>query len=306
VDNEVYNTSGSGVQILAGSLSAMPTVNHIYVGRNLVYRTRQSGIWSKQSVDCVFSQNTVHSIINTSWSPSKGLGYQYGPERLWIIYNHVYDCTFGITSMSTNGLGSGTEAYIIGNVIHDIHHANDGTGFFNPNSSWSNAGIMLVGVGKQYVVNNSIYDADAGINVPSGGAVYMTNNIISNITEPACQHIFIENTNAMSSSTVNNCIFYQNGDSTRIKWGTSHLYTLAAFQAATGKGANSVDADPLFVNAAGGDLHVKSGSPAINKGMTSDVYDRFYNLYGLNIKVDLEKTARPQGSTWDIGAYEYK
>ena len=306
IDNEVYNTSGSGVQIVAGSLAKMPTTNHIYVGRNLVYRARQSGVWSKQSVDCVFSQNTVHSIINTSWSPSKGLGYQYGPERLWIIYNHVYDCTFGITSMSTSGLGSGTEAFIIGNVIHDIHHANDGTSFFNPNTSWSNAGLMLVGVDKQYVINNSIYDADAGINIPSGGAVYMTNNIISNITESACQHIFVETTSAMSSSTVDNNIFYQNGNPIRIKWGLSHLYTLPAFQTATGKGANCLDADPLFVNAAGGDLHVKSGSPAINAGLTSEVYAKFLSLHGLNIAVDPDKVSRPQGSKWDIGAYEYK
>jgi hypothetical protein len=306
VDNTVYNTSGSGIQIVAGSLAKMPTTNHIYVGRNLVYRARQSGIWSKQSADCVFSQNTVHSIINTSWSPSKGLGYQYGPERLWIIYNEVYDCTFGITAMSTSGLGSGTEAYVIGNVIHDIHHLNDGTSFFNPNTSWSNAGIMLVGVAKNYVVNNSIYDADAGINIPSTGAVYMENNIISNITESACQHIFVETSSAMSASTVNNNIFYQNGSDIRIRWGLSHTYTLPAFQSATGKGANCVNANPLFVDAANGDLHVKSGSPAINAGLTSEVYTRFYNLYGRNIAVDPDKVSRPQGSKWDIGAYEYK
>jgi len=306
VDNTVYNTSGSGIQIVAGSLAKMPTTNHIYVGRNLVYKARQSGIWSKQSVDCVFSQNTVHSIINTSWSPSKGLGYQYGPERLWIIYNEVYNCTFGITAMSSSGLGSGTEAFIIGNVIHDIHHVNDGTSFFNPNTSWSNAGIMLVGVAKNYVVNNTIYDADAGINIPSTGAVYMTNNIISNITESACQHIFVEYSSAMAASTVNNNIFYQNGNDVRIRWGLSNIYNLAGFQAATGKGANCLNADPLFVNASGGNLHLKSGSPAINAGTTSDVYNRFFSLYGLNIAVDPDKVSRPQSSKWDIGAYEYK
>jgi hypothetical protein len=306
VDNEIYNTSGSGVQIVSGSYSTMSTTHHIYVGRNLVHRTRQSGIWSKQSVDCVFSENTVYSVINTSWSPSKGLGYQYGPERLWIINNHVYDCTFGIAAMSSSGLGYGTEAFIMGNVIHDIHHMNDGTGYFVPNSSWSNAGIMLVGVAKNYIVNNSIYDADAGINSPSSGSLYIANNIISNITESACQHVFLESSAAMSSSTVTNNVFYQNGNDVRIRWGLSKIYSLPAFQAATGKGTNCVNADPKYVDPANGDLHVQSGSPAIDKGITSELYNRYEALHGVSIKEDFDGTSRPQNGTWDIGAYEFQ
>jgi hypothetical protein len=306
IDNEIYNTSGSGVQIVSGSLSSMASTHHVFVGRNLIYRTRQSGVWSKQSVDCVFSENTVHDVINTSWSPSKGIGYQYGPERLWIINNHIYNCTFGVAAMSTSGLGFGTEAFIVGNVIHDIHHANDGTGYFNPNSSWSNAGVMLVGVGKNYVINNTIYNVDAGINSPSGGTLYMENNIIANVTESACQHIFLESSSGMSNSTVKNNVFYQNGSPIRIRWGVSNIYTLPAFQSATGKGTECVDANPLFVDPANDDFRLRSGSPAIDKGLTESVYDRFQSLHGLDIRKDLEGTPRPQGSKWDIGACEYK
>ncbi|NLE28095.1 MAG: right-handed parallel beta-helix repeat-containing protein [Phycisphaerae bacterium] len=305
VDNEIFNTSGSGIQIVAESLSAMPTTNHIYVGRNLVYKTRQSGIWSKQSVDCVFSQNTVHSVINTSWSPSKGIGYQYGPERLWIINNHIYHCTFGVAAMSSSGLGNGTEAFILGNVIHDIHHANDGTKYFNPNSSWSNAGIMLVGVSKNYVVNNTICNADAGINSGCDGSLYIVNNIISNITEPDCQHIFLESAGALNNSVVSNNFFFQNGEDIRIRWGSSHLYTLPEFQAATGKGGNCVNSDPGFVDKSGGDLHLLNSSPAINQGLESDLYDRFQSIHGVDIRKDLEGTPRPTGGACDIGAYEF-
>jgi hypothetical protein len=302
LDNEIYNTSGSGIQILAGSLAKMSTVNHIYVGRNLVYRARQSGIWSKESVDCVFSQNTVHSIINTSWSPSKGLGFQYGPERLWIIYNHVYDCTFGIAAHSS-GSSTSQEAFIVGNLIHDIHHANDGTNFFAPNSGWSNAGIMLVGVPKHYIVNNTIYNVDAGINSPGPNALYMENNIISNVTVADCQHVYIQS--SPEKSWMKNCLFYQNGQDVRIRWGSTK-YTLPTFQSATGKAINCSNADPKFVNIAGDDFHLQSTSPAINKGLTSQVYDRFQTLHGVDIRKDLESTIRPLGGTWDIGAYEFK
>ena len=52
--------------------------------------------------------------------------------------------------------------------------------------------------------------------------------------------------------------------------------------------------DPMFVNEAGLDFHLKSGSPAIDTGLnTSDVTQ------------DYDGGSRPQGSSTDIGAYEY-
>src|SRR5207244_12176397 len=48
--------------------------------------------------------------------------------------------------------------------------------------------------------------------------------------------------------------------------------TLANWQAATGQDANSISADPLFVNPTGtsttGDLHIQAGSPAIAAATT--------------------------------------
>jgi hypothetical protein len=52
--------------------------------------------------------------------------------------------------------------------------------------------------------------------------------------------------------------------------------------------------DPRFVSAARNDFHLRSTSPAIDKGAT---------LTGLN--GDYDGTIRPQGAAWDIGAFEY-
>ena len=59
-------------------------------------------------------------------------------------------------------------------------------------------------------------------------------------------------------------------------------------------GTHSLVGNPLFVNAALGNLHLSAGSPAINHGIN----------VGLN--VDLDGNPRPSGASFDIGAYEFQ
>ncbi len=205
--------------------------------------------------------------------------------------------------MSTSGLGNGSTSYVIGNIIHDIHHnpAKD----YNPNTGWSEAGIMLVGVPNRYVVNNTIYDADAGINSPADGTMYMFNNVISDITEPEGNHIFIES--ATATSVLDNNLFYQDGQPVRIRWGSGAAQDLPLFEASHADNtANCINADPRFLDPANRDLHVQATSPAVNHGTLSapDVYAVFQDLYGLDIRVDYDGAPRPRGGEYDIGAFE--
>ncbi len=65
------------------------------------------------------------------------------------------------------------------------------------------------------------------------------------------------------------------------------------FFSATGYGEHSIYGDPLFVDAAVGDFHLSSTSPALNAGNDTDVP-----------KHDIETNPRPIGSAPDLGAYE--
>ena len=62
----------------------------------------------------------------------------------------------------------------------------------------------------------------------------------------------------------------------------------------------SINNNPQFVDLYGGNLHLQSTSPAIDRG-TSQIDTFPYYLP----ETDIEGTRRPQGNAVDMGAYEY-
>src|SRR5205807_16718 len=58
--------------------------------------------------------------------------------------------------------------------------------------------------------------------------------------------------------------------------------------------SNNLTTDPQFADASANDFSLRVSSPAINAGVTVSI-----------VTTDIKKVARPQGSAYDIGAYEY-
>jgi len=310
LENEINDSSGSGTQIAASS-SVYTSTHNIYYGKNTVYNTRQAGLAIKYGTDIVMSENTIHDIGDTHWSPSKGIGWQYGPLRLWILFNHIYNNRFGIRGASTDA-GS-WPVYVIGNVIHDNHIEtlvyNDGV-LIDPTNSYTEGAITVSAGDPIYVLNNTIYDSYGGINVtgPSTGAGdrVVQNNIVANITDN--NHLWVGDTN-YDEVLISNNIFYQdssiNSGAYRYQTGLGTVYTsLAAFASATGESVGSED-NPDFVLPENNNFAIQSSSPAKDTGVLADVYATFQSLYGIDIQKDIAGTTRPINSLWDIGAYEY-
>jgi hypothetical protein len=104
-----------------------------------------------------------------------------------------------------------------------------------------------------------------------------------------------------SSSTVTNCILW--GDSPDEIANTGSGTSTVSFSdvqgglpVGTNNGGGNIDANPLFVNAAGGNLRLLGGSPCIDTGNNAAI--------PAGITTDLDGNPRVRNVTVDMGAYE--
>ena len=199
-------------------------------------------------------------------------------------------CTFYGNS-ATNGAGMFNTQYTISSI--------DSCSFLNNTASGRGGGIYSSG-SSQFVVNTVFQDNSA---TAQGGAVYGTASsgpMMTNCT-------LTENTSASGGSfynddspvTLKNCILWGNSggeiiDFTLIKPAKGSVVTYSCVQGGFSGGTSIINADPLFVNPATGNLHLQASSPCIDKGTASGAPS-----------VDKNGYARPQGTGYDLGAYEF-
>ena len=110
-----------------------------------------------------------------------------------------------------------------------------------------------------------------------------TNNQVYNNTVYNNREFGISIGGNASNTIVKNNIVYGNG-SAITNWGDPGAVI-----------SNNLTSDPMFVNASANDFRLQSTSPAIDAGVTLSA-----------VPTDFNGIARPQGSRYDIGAYEYQ
>jgi hypothetical protein len=191
------------------------------------------------------------------------------------------------------------------------------------NGATGGSGINMDGVQNSIVRNNLLYDNHAsGISLYriDGGGPSSGNRVLNNTVIVAANGRWALNIqNGARNTTLDNNILYNLGSYRGVldispdslpglasdynvvmnrftTNGGDSILTLAQWRQQTGLDAHSLIATPaqLFVDASHNDYRLSPSSPAIDHGTTL-----------ADVPTDLVGVARPQGPSYDIGAYEF-
>jgi hypothetical protein len=338
LDSEGYHVGGSFAQMngdqrsIAVAIAAddptlanMGYLHHVYVGRNLWHHSRQDLAVTKMTRDAVISQNTIYDNFNIKSGNGVGVVLQEGPDYVWIIYNLMYNLSFGVKQGNMYGgyhdwFGQ-QKAFIIGNVVYDLTIPNYDS--YATNSRWKHGqgvGTESGNLLERWVVDNTFNNVAGGINMTTAyttDSAFIYGNAIANIygvDSLGRQDSHLSRTEEIGTILTDYNYFQHRADTSKSRffWAgatTVNTTSVAEFQTATGgQCMNCLEsADPLFVDTETNNFRPQAGSPLIGANARHEVYDIFEARYGLSIDVDFDGNPRPptaaEGRT--IGAFEY-
>ena len=288
----------------ADAFASHVTVRHVTATNNGVW-----GIFTGHVDDLLIESNSTSGSID-----QHGIYVSNSGDRP-VIRNNIsfnnHDNGIHMNGDASQG-GDGiiSNAIVSGNIIF-----NNGTG--------GGSGINMDGVQDSHIENNLLYNNHAsGISLYDiDGAEGSKRNFVLNntIIEASDARWALNILDGSTDNTARNNILLNNNTAhgsinidaaSRVNFKSDYnvvvskfspddgstFQTLAQWQALTGNDTHSIiaTASALFANAAGDNYHLKSGSPAINAGISlSDLF------------ADLDGLPRPAGGLFDIGAYEF-
>jgi hypothetical protein len=297
VHSTCYDNGGDCVQIDDGQLGDVADTHHIFIGGNEMYGNRQAGGWVKAASDVIFSHNISHDHRPGSGGPGDCFGAQYGPERIWFIFNIVYNCDYGfrLGSNDTYATGApGTGAYFLNNLILNVTDSDDS---LIDTSAFRDCALAFWGGRDVYAVNNTVVVASQGLCTTVNGDrhLHAHNNIFDAI---ATNHLNIE-TNYGQTQVIDGSLYSPDFDG-RIDGTPVHVNPPLT--------SNSlVRASVDYEDWMGLDFRLADGADGIDFNPTdvSAIYAEFETLYGLNIEFDLLDQPRFV-DTLDVGAFEFQ
>lgn len=268
--------------------------------QNSIFYDNKMAIDGNSASNIIIRNNTIYD--NNHWANDDGI--RMGATNLLIEYNRICNNNTGDSADNIQIVGPSSNVTIRYNLIENGSNAgiiltdNAGSAKIYSNIITGGVdthrhGIAIVSVNDTVEIYNNVIYSDVlnqGLyiaNAHSNGLI-IKNNIIYAGPKRA---LYVEQAVDESNVTLDNNLYY-NTSGTLIQWNGS-TYTLAQFvsyQSASDQDANSITANPLFVNAANENFHLQPSSPAINAGTNVGLTEDFEGNSIIGVP--------------DIGAYE--
>ena len=307
--NDFKRGSGNGVQ--ATHQPRNGECHHLYIGFNRGEFLKQGLVGIKYAEDVIVSKNHAIGLYPVGTIPSThgdAFGCQYKHDRVWFLFNTVEKCDLGINI----GDSWGEELYIIGNHIIGCRHTDKGDWYtynkYDPNAR--GYGIRVRNGDKISIAHNSVVNCLNGISVTQKDKnkvreIEIYNNIIHGPFDFLSLSWVTDEETAKLGKVHNNLFYNDNNTPAMLRYGDyntvenlEHFSTLDNF-------ANNITGNPQLKDLTS--YRTAKDSIARDAGVKLDhIWQKFEDLYGIKIDIDIRGKTRNKGESPDIGAFESK
>jgi hypothetical protein len=302
----IYNARWCGILVTYNYRYSTGKCTDIVIDGCEIYNTNSGN--GDESISLVGMSNFEVKNCKVHDVPTIAIDMKVGTTNGSVHGCEVYNAGSGIYIDSSEGVADSVSIY--NNLCHDIQNSGIEIGAErSPSAPITNLRIY----------NNIIYSDATGIALesynggPSNCSFSIVNNTIYQMYGHGSRNIVLKNPYTKYSSGVirNNILVGLYSDQTLLEYAdyndstktdpAGHViidnnlfYDAAGYSNVIKYGTNSIKANPLLVSPTS-NFSIASGSPAIDAGSSSNAPS-----------FDYASASRPQGSGYDIGAYEYQ
>jgi len=243
--------------------------NHVVVRNNVVNLCGAGGI-EAQGGDQIQVHGNVVSDCN-----NHGIIFRLDVSNSTIDDNESFgNVRWGLDGATGIYLSESSNNVLRGNRLHDNQDSgmeiqtNSNDNLVVQNVSWSNGdhGFAHLYARNTLLLNNVAWgNHTEGFSVEGGATGTRIYNSISvnRALSPQSYCMFVDSASTAGFDADFN-IYWNVADQPPVRFGGTVYPNVQSFQLGTGIGPNSFGADPRFMNAFGGDFHLRSDSPAID------------------------------------------